>query len=225
MIFLLLLISVCLASGQETVDKVPEYKHIKKVIKNKKSGFYYPEIYDRYLHSDTNLTLEEYRMLYYGYLFQDAYSAYPHSDYADSVNQVLDKDTLLPADYRKVIDFENIILRDQPFNLRNLNTLANCHYRLGDTLSTILTDFKLQRIVETIVSTGDGKTEKTAWHVISVGHEYDLLGYFGFHFAGSQSLTSGGCDYLTVEENEYGIEGFYFDVNKILEKESELFDK
>jgi hypothetical protein len=122
-----------------------------------------------------------------------------------------------------MIKYEKLILKEYPFNLRDLNMLANLYYQLGDTISSLQSDFKLQMLVNTILSTGDGRSEKTAWHVISVSHEYDILGYFGFQFGGSQSLTKKGCDYLEVSENDYKIKGFYFDVNMILQKESELF--
>lgn len=62
-----------------------------------------------------------------------------------------------------------------------------------------------------------------AWHVISVGHEYDILQYFGFQFAGSQSLADKGCDYLKVMPNQHKIKGFYFNANMILKKQSDRF--
>jgi hypothetical protein len=81
----------------------------------------------------------------------------------------------------------------------------------------------LDHVIETILSTGDGKTEETAWHVVSVEHEYDILKMLGFRFGGEQTLTNKGCDYLKVEQNKHDIKGFYFDVNKILEAEEKVF--
>jgi hypothetical protein len=203
----------------------PDYDQIKKIIQDKDSEYYYPSLYERYSKSDTTLNLQDFKALYYGFLFNDTYSVYGSSDYDDSIRTIFSHDTLFSNDYYNLIKYENLILEEYPFNLRDLNTLANCYFHLGDTLSTIQTDFKLQMIVNAILSTGDGKSEKNGWHVISVSHEYDILEYFGFQFGGSQSLTNGGCDYLTVKENDYNIQGFYFDVNMILVKEQELFKK
>jgi len=76
-----------------------------------------------------------------------------------------------------------------------------------------------------ILSSGDGRTEESAFHVISVSHEYDILQVLGFEFGGQQSLTTKDCDYLAVKENEYDIKGFYFNVQMLLEKEKDLFKK
>lgn len=199
----------------------PDYDNIKKKIQDSESEYFYPTLFDRYTKSDTTLTLSDYRILYFGYLFNDNYSSYGISDYMDSVNIIYNQDTLTNLDYLEIIRFEKIVLEEYPFNLRDLFALADAYSQLGDTISAIQTDYKFHTLVETILSTGNGKKEKTAWHVISVGHEYDIIGYFGFHFAGRQSLTKNGCDYLEVELNDCKIKGFHFDVNMILKKQSE----
>lgn len=210
-------------SGQKADFKVPDYKGIERIIKDNQSEFYYPTLMDRYQNSDTTLSLSDYRVLYYGFLYSDLYSPYGQSDYVDTINVIFSKDTLCASDYNDIIKFENLVLESFPFNLRDLNSLSYCYFQKGDSSSMKATNYKIKMIISTILSTGDGKKENSAWHVIAVGHEYDLLYFLGFQFGGSQSLTKKGCDYLKVNENEYGIEGFYFDVNKILEKEENLF--
>lgn len=210
-------------SGQNTEFKAPDYNGIKSIMNDIESEYYYPKLMERYVNSDTTLSFQDFRVLYYGFLFTDAYSPYGQSDYLDSINFIANKDTLLEDDYRSIIKYERLVLKEYPFNLRDLNALAYSYFQIGDTLSMLFTDFKINMIINTILYTGDGKKEKTAWHVISVSHEYDILGLLGFQFGGSQSLTNKGCDYLEVQENEYDIKGFYFDVNKILDKEAEIF--
>jgi len=222
LIIILIFLFVSVNAGDKNF-KTPDYINIKKIIQDPDSEYFYPVLFDRYTKSDTTLTLQDYRILYFGYLYNDNYSAYGSSDYVDSLKVIYNQDTLNNQDYLEIVRFEKKVLEEYPFNLRDVFALANAYYQLGDTLSTIQADYKLQMLVETILSTGNGKKEKTAWHVISVGHEYDILGYFGFQFAGSQSLTKNGCDYLEVAPNEHNIKGFYFDVNMILKKQSELF--
>lgn len=201
----------------------PDYKKIEKTISDANSEYYYPDLFNRYKNSDTTLTLQDFRLLYYGFLFNDLYSVYGSSEFADSVNQTISKENLNLYDYEKLIRFEKQILEEYPFNLRDLYMLANAYFQTGDTLSTIQTYYKLDMIVETILSSGNGESEKTAWHVISVSHEYDILGILGFQYGGTQILTNKGCDYLEVVENDYNIKGFYFDVNMLLDKQAELF--
>jgi len=212
----------CLYGGKGDIKK-PDYNHIEKIIVDENSPYYYPVLFERYKRSDTTLTLQDFRVLYYGYLFHDSYKVYGMSDYVDSVNAILYQATLTTEDYKEIIRLEELILEEFPFNLRDIYTLTNAYYQIGDILSTIKMDYKLNMLAGAILSTGDGKKDNTAWHVISVSHEYDILGYLGFQYAGSQTLTNKNCDYLEVTKNKYKIDGFYFDVSMLLKKQAELF--
>lgn len=210
--------------SQEYQFKAPDYEWIKKEMKNKNSDYYYPQLLERYNNGDTNLTIEEGRVLYYGSFFTGDYSSYASSEYIDSLKAYFNKDSILKEDYKEIIRLEKIVLKEFPFNMRDLNTLIYAYAISGDTASAIRTDYMLNLVIETILSTGDGATEASAWHVISVSHEYDLLNILGFQFGGNQSLTDSGCDYLTVKENQYKIEGFYFDVGMMIKMQSEIFE-
>jgi|WetSurMetagenome_2_1015567.scaffolds.fasta_scaffold99523_2 hypothetical protein len=212
-----------LVIAQEARFTAPDYKAIKKITTDKKSSGYYPLLMERFNNSDTGLTLMDFRNLYYGLLFTDKYTPYPTSKYIDSCNQFLRKDSLTQEEYRQLMKYETLFLEDSPFGIRNLNILAYCCAKTGDTVSANKNIFKMKRIIEAILSTGDGRTEETAFHVISVSHEYDILEVLGLEFGGKQTLTTKGCDYLEVLENEHNIKGFYFNVQKMLEKERKLF--
>jgi hypothetical protein len=223
-IAILVLISSLIANAfsQKAEFKKPDYNGIKKIIDDKNSDSYYPVLFKRYTDSDTTLNIQDFRNLYFGYLFSKSYTVYDISEFTDSLNLILKKDSLNSDDYNAIIKFEKLILDKSPFNLRDLSLSGFAHSRLGDTLIAKQIVFKLNMISGTILSTGDGRKESTAWHVISISHEYDILSILGFKFDGSQSLTKKGCDFLQVVENEQGIKGFYFDVNRILEKEREV---
>lgn len=226
-IILLLLLAVGLqpVRGQAGKYQKPDYKEIEKKVADKNSIYYYPVLFERYRNSDTTLSMQDYRMLYYGYFFNDSFSAFPVSEFTDSLKALQNKDTLRLPDYRQIIRFEEQVLLDNPFNPRDLNWLEIGLLHTGDTLKAFQTDVKLMKIFQAILSTGDGRTEKTAWHVIAVSHEYDLLNALGFQFGGSQSLTNSGCDYLKLADNDLGVKGFYFDVTMLLKKEGEAFKK
>ncbi|MBN1144567.1 MAG: DUF4919 domain-containing protein [Bacteroidales bacterium] len=209
--------------GQKPAFKAPAYEWIKKEMSKPNSAHFYPVLMERYRKADTTLTTVDFSVLYFGQVFTDTYSPYSRSEYVDSLSTLLSQDSLQADDFRALIRYENLILDKYPFNLRDLNILSYAYFKTGDTLSAMLTEYKLNRIIGTILSSGDGQKEKSAWHVISVTHEYDILGALGFRFGGEQMLTEKGCDYLKVADNEYGIKGFYFDVNKILDKQSKLF--
>jgi hypothetical protein len=226
-LFLLFLFICSLSYGtaQNPAIVKPDYKKIESAVADRNSTSYYPVLLERYAKSDTTLTKEDFRMLYYGSLFQSTYSPYGHSDYNDSIRPILAKVSLSAKDYYALIKYEKLVLDKFPFNIRDLNILDFAYEHKGKSDLVNQTAFKLENVIETILSTGDGRTEETAWHVISVEHEYDIVNMFGLEFGGQQSLTTKGCDYLQVKQNKDDIKGFYFDVNKILEAERKTFEK
>ncbi len=209
--------------SQEVGFKKPDYIGIEKIIKDESSEFYYPKLFAKYNNNDTSLSIQAFRVLYYGYLFNEKYSPYGNSDYFDSLSVFYQKDTLTIQDFQKIIHYEKLILHDYPFNLRDINSLAYSLFNIGEAEQANQLRFKLHMLVETILSTGDGRSNETGWHVISVSHEYDILNILGFKYGGQQSLSSKGCDILSLAENEFNIKEIYFDVNKILDAERDLF--
>jgi len=211
--------------AQKPKIEKPDYKKIESVISDKNSKWFYPKLFDRYDKYDTTLTNEEFVFLYYGFLYQDAFSPYGLSDYSDSLRRMLNKETLTSYDYDTIIRYEKLVLKKFPFNLRDLNILAYAYKQKDEFDSVNFIVYRLDNLINTILSTGNGEKEKTAWHVISISHEYDILNVLGYKFDGEQSLTTKGCDYLKVQENKLDIKGFYFDVNKLLQAELKLFKK
>ena len=224
--FKLLLLGITLSQfvfAQQPKIEKPDYTSIESTIKVKDSKMYYPVLLDRYIKLDTTLTREELKLLYYGFLFQDSYSVYGHSDYSDTLTKILEKESLSMPDYDRIIKYEKLVLKDYPFRLRDLNILSYAYEKKGMSDSSKIIDNKLTHLVGAILSTGNGEEEKNAWHVISVEDEYDIISLLGYKFGENQSLTGKGCDYMTLEANSDGIKGLYFDVNKILEAEEKLF--
>ncbi len=209
-------------SAQDPTFLPPDYQGIKGVMNDSSSVFYYPRLMDRYQRCDTTLNMEDFRVLYYGTLFTSSYSPYARPEKNDTLIAIFTADTVTTDDFRTIIKLEKKILENFPFNIWDLSVLSFAYHNTGDTIQYKNISYKLNMVVRTILSTGDGRTEETGWHVISVDHEYDLLNLLGLSFGGQQSLTSGGCDYLKLKPNEFDIEGLFFDVNQILEKEGEL---
>lgn len=207
--------------AQNDVAKAPDYKVIEKAIKKRNSPFYYPRLFKRYLKGDSTLSKTDARYLYYGYLFNKNFKLYDNSGHNDSLRAIFRQDTLTLADYARISQIEQKILEDFPFNPGDLNILSNCYVKLGETASAKVEKRKLNLIINAILSSGDGLTDTTGWHVIKVSHEYDILDALGFTFGGEQSLTGNNCDYLKVTNNKYGVKGVYFDVKQLMIKEVE----
>ena len=215
--FLLLLFTICFNGySQENTFESPNYKTIETNIKDKKSEFYYPKLLAKYELSDSTMTSQQKRHLYYGYIFQPKYSPYNPSEASEKLSEVVNKETLSLEDLAEIIKLSNQALKENPLDIRSLN------YRLYsleqqqkfDELKKNLV--KLEIIVDALVSSGDGISKETAFYVIDTSHEYDLLAMFGFRFGGEQNLIE-HYDYLTVAQNDDNIKGLYFDVSPCLE--------
>lgn len=188
----------------------PDYKKIRKEINKTGSKPNYQQLLKRYNDNDTTLSPEEYRLLYFGFTFQPEYSPDAKEPLVDSLMAILRLEQIKPGQYEKVVKYSEKILQKSPFDMRYLDPLIYVYRMQGNNQLASKLEFKLGRIIETIFTTGDGLTEKTAFHVISVAHEKDMLRALGFGFVGMQNIQSSPYDYLKVEENAYGIDGIYF---------------
>lgn len=102
-----------------------------------------------------------------------------------------------------------------PFNIEHIYLNAVANYNLGENIESQKWIFKYDKLISTILASGDGLTEKTAMIVIKVSDEYSILSALELEVL-SQSLTNKknkNYDYLELKENEMGLEGLYFDVD------------
>jgi hypothetical protein len=202
--------------SQENTFVIPDYQDIEKLTTDKGSAFYYDNIFKRYRANDTTLTLRDYRMLYYGYFFQPQYQPFYRSAETDSIKMLLGaKDELSKADWKEIIRLGQANIEQNPFDLKGLNVVWIAYRHSGDTATANLYFDKLKKLVQTILATGDGKSEKTAFHVLNVSHEYDIVSILGYEFGGNQQLTDSKCDFLSLKENNDKVTGLYFDVKQI----------
>ena len=204
-----------LAISQDQEIRPIKFKKLKKEIRKQRSPFYYPVLFQRYLDLDTSLTYEEFRYLYYGFTFQDAYSPYGIPALQDSLISYLSRLELLRAEYEVAARIGGQLLRESPFRLRETFITAVAYEMAGDgKMSSIYFSF-FEKQVDAIMSSGDGLSTNTAFVVIYIRDEYEMLEVLGFKFGGGQALLAGDYDKLELEENPYGVEALYFDVSRL----------
>lgn len=204
----------------------PDYYVIKERTKDKSAEMYYPKLLERYNNNDTTLDIKEYRMLYYGRFFNKNVGKPLVSQFSkasEERREYMSKDSLTEEDYRAIVKLSDKILKEYPFNLRTLYSTFRVHMELGDTAAAEPYLQKTRNIVSTILSTGDGLSEETAFHVLEISDEYFVLNAIGYTSTGKQNLTLSKCDRLEVEENDNNVEALYFDVKQIFEGYKEMF--
>ncbi len=210
------------AQGPQRIDK-PDYANIEKVTKDAKLRSYYPKLYTRYEANDTTLNIDEYYLLYYGYFFRDTYHPMGAiSPFVDSLRAVYVQDKISNTDRRNIVRYCKELLKMEPFSIRYLGILFRTYHELGDEATSLLYQYKVEMIVRTVFSSGDGKTSETGIHVLSVTDEYALLELIGLE-ADGQSTTANHCDYIKVKPNGEGLEGVYFDVSQLFKSYSAMF--
>ncbi|GLB47925.1 DUF4919 domain-containing protein [Neptunitalea lumnitzerae] len=222
---LVLLVSHFIAHSQEEpLQEAPNYGNIEKAITKKKSSFYYPLLMKRFQKADTTLTLEDKRHLYYGYQFQEKYNPYGKSVYNDSLDLSLKITNPTEDTFKDIIRYSDSILAENPFDLRTISNQLNAYETLQMEKEFMIKLFQFTSTIDAIISSGDGKEEETAFYVLYVPHEYDLINIIGLEFGGEQSLIK-TYDYLTLKENEYDLKGLYFEVSASLNHMSQMFTK
>lgn len=216
-----ILLALLLAAGsgafaQNMKGMPPDFRKIEKDAANPNSGLHLPKLMKRYLQGDSSMSQEERRTLYFGYSFSKDFNAFAVAgDYGDSLRTILEtKEQPTERELRLLLRYADSVLKDQPFSLRTIIYQAGAYGDLGVTVERERCLHKMRIVFDAIFNTGDGKSKETAFYVIAVPHEYDVLDMLGFDYGGEQSLIEGHIDKLKLKENKYGIEALYFDVSR-----------
>jgi len=206
--------------SQNKIDKI-ELKNVEKEITNSHSDFFYPKLLKRLQAFDSTLTIEDYRMLYYGFAFNKNYTAFED----DKSKEI--QDLIKSEDYPAAIKTCDLVLEKIPICIKANYLKGYCLFcrNKNDSLSFSYRSI-YHNLMKAIISSGDGLTCKTGFKVLFIGDEYEIMyKYFEISEFKGQALQ-GNCDVLNVEPSDkYKEPSIFFDATEILKKESEMFDK
>ena len=197
--------------GQSEFQKV-DREQIKTAIQSKTALTYYPTLLNRFISNDTSLNLTEYRLLYYGFVFQPNYVGYPDFQ-TRRINDAVEK-----KDYATVLYISDSILEKIPISMTG-NYYKGLGIYLKDKNDTSFIRYRdrYKHILNAIVSSGDGLSCKTAFKTIFVSDEYNVMyEYFEVEKFLGQSLET-PCDRMTVSPSKYfQNSSMYFDTSETL---------
>ena len=200
----------------------------KKVDFSEYEGKYDASLNETLLTSPDSIDVETMRAYLYGYTFT--------KDYADgifpqemSMDYWRDNDDAC-TDIFKPWDVENECAKEEYPDLDDdldMDIIEEILDEKTSDIESIMDDddyfvdtIQERRLLETIDSTGDGKTAETALCVIEVGQEYEYIKrVFPYNLLSvkKQRLLEGGIDCLEFENNEFGVERIYFDISRRFE--------
>lgn len=210
------------AQAQEIAP--PDYGEIKLAIFESKSENHYPKLLQRYCDNDSTLTLQQMRYLYYGYTLQEDFIPYQQTDNElYETRQKLTRKNIDTQTCHVAIQQAQKVLDNNPFDIPAISTITIGYLQLGDSINYTLWNNRLQGIFDAILSTGDGETPETAFHVINIEHEYEIINRLGQTIL-KDSVCSDEIEYLKIkkisgletetEENENKerdeVDGYYF---------------
>ncbi|PLX06138.1 MAG: hypothetical protein C0596_16775 [Marinilabiliales bacterium] len=209
-LIILLSLSVSVFS-QEFIDI--DMNDIESKTTDSLSYLYYPVLLDRFMAFDSTLSQDDFKYLYYGYVFTDMYNPYGgHELEEDFYDLYYDKE------YEKAIELGNKIIQEDPINTKLLFKMLVCHHQQEDAVMADNYASLYYGLLTVVYFSGDGKSVETAFKVINVADEYEILSELGLQSAG-QALI-GTCDKLSidqdsqeVEKGEKKIKELYFDVS------------
>lgn len=227
------------ASPKKLEVRKVDFEQVRRVTQDTVgSRSYYPRLMAAYLRNDSTLlndtlpsgevvrgdvmSIEDYRNLYYGYVFQEDYNPFRSSIYSEKLEHLYDKKEFTREESVLIKENARDALADNIFDLRQMTFFIFALKEIKkDNLARIY-QFRLNHIVAAILSSGQG-TQEHPWVVTSVEHEYNLLNFMGY-VATSHEEVEGGIDYIRVNKKDAkSPEGFYFDVTKIMEVAHQKF--
>ncbi|WP_192825134.1 DUF4919 domain-containing protein [Rufibacter sp. LB8] len=176
-----------MAQNVSSIDLTKVYQ----AIEDKDSPFYYPPLLQRYLANDTMLTLFDYHHLYYGFTKQPHYKPIAGPGELAAL-QLIEQGKLEEARQLLLTEYQKA-----PFSLSilfRLGSLADMQEKSAEARLWLL---KFDGLLRTIIDSGDGRSEETAWVVISAQDEVPVMGILGLE-AVEQGLVKSKYDVQTL---------------------------
>lgn len=201
--------------------KAPDLEQIKEDVTDPSSPYYYPKLMNRYEQNETVMNLEDYRHLYYGYLFQEDFNPYRHNDISTKNEGLYFQNKHTRAELDSIISYAELALADNPFDLQQMNFLIYALRTRGKVNRANIWQYRLNHLLQAIISSGTGADEEHAFYVINPRHEYDIVNFQNAKVKG-QHYEEPYYDVMEVErKNAKGkVENvsYYFNIKNMLEE-------
>ena len=210
-----------LAQSKFQAHKV-DFDHVKQVIENPKSIYYFPKLIKSYQSNDTSMSIEAYRNLYYGYTFQEDYNPFRESVYSNVVEQLYYKQPHSRAECDSIEKYAELSLDDNLFDMNQMKFFIYVLKEKKKYTRAAIRQFRLDRLIAAIMSSGKG-TKEEPWVVITPEHEYNIVNFLGYVATDHQDVGN-GLEYVAVAPKEgKTTQGFYFDVSRMMSVAAQKF--
>ena len=106
--------------AQKYEVKPVDFNEIKEATQDTKSKFFFPRLMKEFESNDTSMTAEEYRYLYYGYVFQEDYNPFRESRYSDMIESLYYNKEFTRSECDTIEKYAELSLDDNIFDLQQM---------------------------------------------------------------------------------------------------------
>ena len=206
------------ARGQQRFTPV-DRQQVEKAVSKRALPTHYPKLRRRFEAFDTTLTPADYRLLYYGFVFQRGYAPYGGMRLRN-VNQLLEA-----GKYAAAAATCDSVLRTAPVSLK-ANFTKGLALFLADSADPAAMQYRnrYRALQGAILSSGDGRSCETAFKTIYIDDEYDIMyEHLGVeqHF---KQMLQPPCDVFEIKPSaSFSQPRLYFDTSESLRHMEKMF--
>ncbi|MBT2621599.1 MULTISPECIES: DUF4919 domain-containing protein [Chryseobacterium] len=200
------LLFLCISiSGFSQKSKI-DFKSIEKNLKNSESPYSYDRLIFKYKGIPKSLDSIEAQHLYYGRNFETNKLTTSDEDFKSLA------EAFKNSNFDECIRLGKILYGKDPTNLDVLLILLRAYDNKKDISNFTHHLSQLRLLADAIKNSGDGKSEKTAYNVNSVGDEYIFLNILNLgegYTRSSKTMKDGVIDVWEKENNKIYIKVLY----------------
>jgi len=196
-----------------------DFDEIKLVIQDSSSIYYYPLLIERFYQSNSYLLENEYKYIYYGSVFSDGYNPYGLSDN----NEKKFRELFRQSKFDEAIPYGQEVIRKNPINIQILRLLTTCYHEISDKSNAEKYVKMLFPLLNVIYGSGDGSSVSTAYVVVMVSDEYEIISSLGLTIKNRRTLYEQQTDVFKISsigqnppKGQKKIKKLFFNVSKPL---------
>ena len=217
-IIVVLLLALYQSSYGQKISNI-DFNEIKLAIQDSSSIYYYPLLLERFQRFNSVLTEWEYKYIYYGNVYCDTYNPYGLSDN----NEKKFRELFRQSKFDEAIPYGQEIIRRNPINIQILRLLTTCYHEIGDKSNAEKYANMIFPLLNAIYESGDGSSVNTAYVVVMVSDEYEILGALGLTIKNRRTLYEQKTDVFKIssigqkpQKGQKKIKELFFNVSKPL---------
>ena len=190
--------------------QIPDYEGIQLLGEKK-----YNDLMKRFMAADTTLTLRNVQSVYYGSAF---YGTRSDNLGMKKINEAYEAGG--PEALTALLDGH---LLSNPLDIEGIIVRYSMAVMAKDSVNANKYGYMYAQLANAIGVTGDGESEYTAVHVVTVADEYALMNFLMEVQPDRQTLTSTMCDMFDATTKSGRKIQVYFDVQLVLALENHMF--